>query len=65
MDFVSESLDDTTMYCVWQWRIEDNKRVYKNCLYLSDTHIAYKFRYCPYCGKLRKEIFENDENCRS
>ena len=41
--------------CVWKWRIEDGRKVFKNCLYIADTHIAYSFKYCPYCGKPRKE----------
>ncbi len=44
--------------CVWKWRIEDGRKVFKNCLYIADTHIAYSFKYCPYCGKPRKEESE-------
>ena len=44
--------------CVWKWRIENGKKVYSNCLYKTDEHIAYAFKYCPYCGKLRKEEAE-------
>lgn len=46
-------------YCEWKWRIEDGKKVFKNCLYIADTHIAYSFKYCPYCGKPRKERMED------
>lgn len=41
--------------CIWKWRIIDKRKVFRNCLYREDTHIAYAFKYCPYCGKVRKE----------
>lgn len=44
--------------CVWVWRIENHRKTYRNCLYKADTHITYSFKYCPYCGKPRKEDME-------
>lgn len=44
--------------CVWKWRILDKRKVFRNCLYREDTHIAYAFKFCPYCGKVRKEEAE-------
>ena len=44
--------------CEWKWRIENGKKVYRNCLYIADDRPAYPFKYCPYCRKIREEVPE-------
>lgn len=47
--------------CTWKWRIENGKKVFRNCLYLTDDRIAYPFKYCPYCGKIREEVPDSEK----
>lgn len=46
--------------CIWKWRMEDGRKVFRNCLYKADTHIAYAFKYCPYCQKPIKQEVEHE-----
>lgn len=49
-------MERTAKHCEWKWRIENGKKIFKNCVYIADTHIIYAFNYCPYCGKRLVEI---------
>jgi len=50
--------------CIWKWRILNGIKVFTNCLYKTDTHIIYAFKYCPYCGKpIEQEFDAGVEQC--